>query len=613
MKSKDGIDDCSLHDEVRILRALDDLLSDVNFCATDRNKKFLRFVVEQSLKGHGKRIKAYTIAVDVFGRAPDFDGNTDPIVRIEASRLRAALTAYYARSTCEPDVMFLLPKGRYVAKFVCREEMRPDRVAAADAFGRGAEVEQKVDNPGSRSAPFEAIPGKPDEAVLFSSSGRNVRTRRSFRTGWVFTAVLLGFVFLGCSLLIWSSKASGFDRPIILIDHVTVLDGDPRTAVLAATLEQSLAAVLAQFDGGTVRSLGIKEERTKVAAELASRSPYASLYAVSSGVRIVDDKVHFWWQLEYGKTREVVWNIVRADVWALDPQKLIEHDIAKQVAVRISGQNGLLKSYEAKIRKGPTKADYVCVLRASRSVGEITKKDIEINRNCLTATVARFPDNAEAWSYLALNYLQEFRSYSYTQEARHDALTQAEGAAKRSLMLAPFSALTYLTAADVAQANGDIDTVRRSARRALEISPDDPGLLTFIGIRLFALGVWDEGAELIKRGISQDPTLNPSSAMMLAVNCYRLGEYENAIDQLEGIRGSTSEDIAKPYLYYVVSAAAYGMTDNLPRAHESIGALLKLRPNYALEVKDDFRTRRMPESLSKQLTDGLRMAGLDIK
>jgi hypothetical protein len=33
--------------------------------------------------------------VDVFGRGPDFDPGKDPIVRIEATRIRSALTAYY--------------------------------------------------------------------------------------------------------------------------------------------------------------------------------------------------------------------------------------------------------------------------------------------------------------------------------------------------------------------------------------------------------------------------------------------------------------------------------------------------------------------------------------
>jgi hypothetical protein len=56
-----------------------------------RSSAFLRFVVEQTLAGQGDRLKGYTIAVEVFARPPDFDAQTDPLVRVEAGRLRRRL------------------------------------------------------------------------------------------------------------------------------------------------------------------------------------------------------------------------------------------------------------------------------------------------------------------------------------------------------------------------------------------------------------------------------------------------------------------------------------------------------------------------------------------
>src|SRR6185312_2890509 len=52
---------------------------------------FLRYVVEATLDGHADRIKGYTIATEALGRTPDFDPQSDPIVRVEATRLRRAL------------------------------------------------------------------------------------------------------------------------------------------------------------------------------------------------------------------------------------------------------------------------------------------------------------------------------------------------------------------------------------------------------------------------------------------------------------------------------------------------------------------------------------------
>src|SRR5262245_29916184 len=74
---------------------LDRILSDPEFHCAERNKKFLRFIAEELFSGRTNALKAYTIAVDVFGRPQSFDASTDPIVRIEATRLRAALIRYY--------------------------------------------------------------------------------------------------------------------------------------------------------------------------------------------------------------------------------------------------------------------------------------------------------------------------------------------------------------------------------------------------------------------------------------------------------------------------------------------------------------------------------------
>jgi hypothetical protein len=100
-----------------IVEELSRLLNDPAFQASMRNKQFLRFVVEETLAGRGHRIKSYSIAVDVFGRPADFDSAVDPIVRIEASRLRASLAKYYERPDVTAKIKIRLPTGRYVPEF----------------------------------------------------------------------------------------------------------------------------------------------------------------------------------------------------------------------------------------------------------------------------------------------------------------------------------------------------------------------------------------------------------------------------------------------------------------------------------------------------------------
>jgi TolB-like protein len=82
-----------------------------------RHRKFLGFVVEETLAGRASRIKAYTIATAAFGRSDDFDPQQDSIVRIEAGRLRRALEHYYLTAGAADRVRIVIPKGTYVPRF----------------------------------------------------------------------------------------------------------------------------------------------------------------------------------------------------------------------------------------------------------------------------------------------------------------------------------------------------------------------------------------------------------------------------------------------------------------------------------------------------------------
>jgi len=85
--------------------------------------RFLRFVVEAHLGGKDNELKESVIAVEVFGRRPDFDSRLDPVVRTEAARLRARLSEYYKEGNADALVIEL-PKGGYVPRFREVEEER---------------------------------------------------------------------------------------------------------------------------------------------------------------------------------------------------------------------------------------------------------------------------------------------------------------------------------------------------------------------------------------------------------------------------------------------------------------------------------------------------------
>jgi adenylate cyclase len=93
------------------------VLASPSFDASERNRRFLSYLVEETLAGRAGRIKAYSIATLVFHRDTDFDAQSDPIVRVEAQRLRRALEHYYLTAGRAAAVRITIPKGSYVPAF----------------------------------------------------------------------------------------------------------------------------------------------------------------------------------------------------------------------------------------------------------------------------------------------------------------------------------------------------------------------------------------------------------------------------------------------------------------------------------------------------------------
>ena len=138
----------SIRDQLARLLGADELRQ------APRQQRLLRHIVEATLAGDAARLKGYTLGVEVFDRGADFDPNVDPIVRVEAGRLRAKLLVHYATVGADDAVVIDVPKGGYAARFVFRDDSpvghegapaahRPRNhlpVAAERLFGRDDDI-----------------------------------------------------------------------------------------------------------------------------------------------------------------------------------------------------------------------------------------------------------------------------------------------------------------------------------------------------------------------------------------------------------------------------------------------------------------------------------------
>ena len=100
---------------------LDRILASATFRQVDRLKRFLNFIVLEALEGRGDQLKEYVIGVQVFGKDTSFDPRADPIVRVQARRLRARLVRYYREEGGADALVIELPKGGYAPTFKARD------------------------------------------------------------------------------------------------------------------------------------------------------------------------------------------------------------------------------------------------------------------------------------------------------------------------------------------------------------------------------------------------------------------------------------------------------------------------------------------------------------
>jgi serine/threonine-protein kinase len=100
---------------------LQHILGSRAFATATRSRRFLAYVVEQTLSGHQDAVKEVVLGMEVFDRSTTFDPRIDPIVRVEAGKLRKRLQECYETEGIADSIRIEISKGSYVPTFPLRE------------------------------------------------------------------------------------------------------------------------------------------------------------------------------------------------------------------------------------------------------------------------------------------------------------------------------------------------------------------------------------------------------------------------------------------------------------------------------------------------------------
>lgn len=289
----------------RIREQLHRILSSSDFAMPERIQGFLSYVIEEALAGRADRIKGYSIAVEVFGRGPDFDKMNDPVVRIEAGRLRRALERYYLLQGRLDPLIIDMPKGGYAPSFRLRE------------IGRDVPLEPKF-------AGLSAIPA----------------SRRAGGLKWPKNLWLQGcFAMLAVSALVVLSlyferaipdPEIVAPRPSIIVKAFENLSPGASAVVAAGLSDEILAALSSNGDLAIFRS-EVAGSAVNAPIELR-RVP--KQYILDGAIRETRDKIRIASRLVQADTGQIVWsNIFESDLKSnLDN----ETDIATKISTSVT-------------------------------------------------------------------------------------------------------------------------------------------------------------------------------------------------------------------------------------------------------------------------------------
>ena len=143
-----------------VRKELKRILDSPQFAGSKKTGRFLRYVVEQALNGHGDKITQYAIAVEALDYGKAFDPTTVPNVRVLARRLRRTLDRYYTESGRQNPIQIEIPKGSYAP--VYRYNLpAPQAPVTTECSTPGPQnTEAEVKKPAIAVVMFENLNGK---------------------------------------------------------------------------------------------------------------------------------------------------------------------------------------------------------------------------------------------------------------------------------------------------------------------------------------------------------------------------------------------------------------------------------------------------------------------
>ena len=486
------------------------ILGSATFDTSERNRKFLEYVVEEALAGRAGRVKAYNIATTVFGRNSDFDPQNDPVVRIEARRLRRSLEYYYLTGGKDDDLTISIPKGGYAPLF---------RMTAAGQLGATSEI--------------EGMPPdfKPEPRV----SSLN-----------------------GPIIFVASFEEEGDQSAFPNFTH-----GFMRALIVALTRFNDLVVY------GTETSLGYGKDvnHEKLRTELGID------FLVMGGTVISPEQFDVEVLLIDAKTGQSLWaenfgeNLTPKNIVA------VRDEVANSIARSLAQPFGVIFSQKAQETDGRPPEDlesYDCVIKYYRYWRSITPDLHAQARTCLEQAIARNPHYAEALACLSQIYTDAYRFGFESGLDEDDPRDRALALARRAIYLASSSSRGHQALARAYWFIGDTQASLTSLQTALSLNPNDTEIMADLGMHYVMIMDWEKGVPLLEQAYQRNPALPTNFRIAFSLFHLAHGRYEEAFNEAQKIE---ARGVVYGHVVTAAAAAGLGLQGEAASAISAITSI----------------------------------------
>ncbi|MDK9697039.1 MAG: tetratricopeptide repeat protein [Siculibacillus sp.] len=579
----------------REVEELGRVLASDAFVASPMLAAFLRFVVEETLAGRADRLKAYTIAVGALDRPEDFDPNDNPLVRVQARRLRRALERHYLTDGRDADLVIELPLGTYVPSFVPRD-------AAARPTGRAPPPSRAGDprgRPGSRHRRHRTFPLPRGVAPLLV-----LLVVATAFTGW-YAGSWLGVPAetrpAETVNLAVSRSSSETETTVIGLDASRVL---PLVTVTVDVREPKPFDFDAEVYRSDIESFAGRFDDAVVVTRRATPTqptPGQPLYRLRFLVAREGGTTNAHVQLVHVADERVL----RSTALVVDRSRSPAHESfatpADLAFVRDAVQlHGAISQDLANLPDlGP---ELACLTRAWTHQLEPSPGSRLAAEECLIPLVTANPRLAPALTMLGVVHLGEPRRRGEVTD--DDPLARAEAVIRRATAITPTSSAPYQVLQNLLLARGDIDAAVIAGKRSVQNNPEDMNAIGAHGAVLARIGRYEEAVHLLDRAAANTAVLPKWVRFHAFLALNNLGRTREADDGVALLAGSS-----EPLDLAAAAIRAHRRGDEAAAA-AAVASLLKAEPEMRDDPRAHLRRSGFTEAVADRFLVDLVAAGL---